>query len=94
MTGQPPPSELQQLLVERRTYRRRRLVDAARALPLLGLLLWSVPLLWSLSATPMRASGSLIFLFSVWVWLVFVAGALIFALGRPGRLPTSEGDPE
>lgn len=70
------------LFVERQTYRRRRIVDAARALPLLGLLLWWVPLLWALPTQPVSASTALIYVFAVWFGLVAGAGALIVALGR------------
>ncbi|CUH82645.1 hypothetical protein SAMN04488093_1219 [Tropicibacter naphthalenivorans] len=68
------------LFVERQTYRRRRLVDAARALPVLGLMLWWVPLLWSLPEEPMPASTALIYIFLVWAGLVAAAGLLIYAL--------------
>ena len=70
------------LFVERQTYRRRRIVDAARALPLLGVLLWSVPLLWALPDEPMRASTALIYVFGIWMGLIASAAALILALGR------------
>ena len=34
------------VFLERRSYRRRRMQDAQRLLPVLGMLLWMVPVLW------------------------------------------------
>ncbi|WP_102107148.1 hypothetical protein [Oceaniglobus roseus] len=39
-----PPRE--PVFLERQTYRRRRLMDAARVLPVLGAVLFMVPMLW------------------------------------------------
>lgn len=78
-TALPP---ITPIFVERQTYRRRRIVDAARALPLLGALLWLVPLLWALPPTPHSASSALIYIFGVWFGLALVAGLLIGALSR------------
>ncbi|MFD2739909.1 hypothetical protein ACFSUD_10040 [Sulfitobacter aestuarii] len=38
------------LFLERRSYRRRRMLDALRFLPFLGLGLWMLPLLWPVAA--------------------------------------------
>lgn len=70
------------LFVERQTYRRRRLVDAGRALPVLGLVLWFLPLLWLNGAEPMRASQALVYLFGIWIALPLAAMALNRAIGR------------
>jgi hypothetical protein len=67
-----PPVE--PLFLARRTYRRRRLMDALRLLPWLGAFLFGLPLLWS---APRTASG-LLYLFAAWVVLI----ALSFALSR------------
>lgn len=65
------------LFVERQTYRRRRLMDAARVLPALGLFLWWVPLLWGQSQTETVATSSaVLYIFGVWVVLI-VAAVLI-----------------
>ena len=34
------------IFLEKRGYRQRRMMDAVRLLPFLGLMLWMVPLLW------------------------------------------------
>jgi hypothetical protein len=70
------------MFVERQTYRRRRLVDAARALPVLGLLLWLLPLLWSVPEDGPSASTAMIYIFSIWIGLPLVSGALVFAMKR------------
>jgi hypothetical protein len=92
--GQQSDANTGPLFVQRQTYRRRRLVDAARALPLLGMMLWSIPLLWGVSETPMRASSGLVFVFMVWIWLVLVAWALVFALRTSQNGQTQDGELE
>lgn len=73
----PPP-----LFVERHTYRRRRLMDAGRALPVLGLVLWFLPLLWLNGSEPVPASRALVYLFGVWILLPLAALVLNRAIGR------------
>ncbi|MCT4558632.1 MAG: hypothetical protein N4A61_11330 [Pelagimonas sp.] len=80
------------LFVERQTYRRRRLVDGVRALPVLGVALWTLPLLWAVPDEPMRASTALIYIFAVWFWLAVGAGVLVFALRRPPVTATAQED--
>jgi hypothetical protein len=77
------------LFLERRSYRQRRLMDAARLLPLLGILLWLVPLLWpqggaggmdagAAPAASVPTSSAIIFIFGVWGLLAL--GALFLSL--------------
>ena len=68
------------LFLERRSYRQRRLMDAARLLPLLGALLWMVPLLWPRSqavqgsdATDVSTSSAILYMFAVWIFLALAA---------------------
>ncbi len=81
----------------RQNYRRRRLIDAARLLPVVGLVLILVPILWQPAHTPEpdTARGG-IYLFAVWVVLIVAALLLARVLGpdeaeRPG---TAEDDGE
>jgi hypothetical protein len=66
------------------TYRRKRLRDAARLLPVLGAALFLVPLLW----TPADAPGgvgnarALLYMFAVWAGLILAAFVLSRVLGR------------
>lgn len=68
-------------------YRQRRLRDALRLLPIIGAVLWLVPLLWPRGAQGASNASALIYMFVVWAGLV-VVGALLAA-----RLdPTADGD--
>jgi hypothetical protein len=74
MTG---PSS--RLFLERPNYRRRRLADAARCLPLLGAALWLIPVLWPRSADPLAGqdavgmSQAMLYVFGVWIGLIGLA---------------------
>lgn len=72
----PRPS----VFLERRSYRQRRLRDAAQLLPLLGLALWGVPLLFSADGIPAPTSRVLLYIFGIWLGLVVIAAALARAL--------------
>ena len=83
-----PTRAPQTVFLERQSYRRRRLIDVARLMPLLGALLLLVPLLWSGAgqipgaegpAAPMPMSGAITYVFSVWAALI--AGAALFGAG-------------
>ncbi len=65
------------LFLERDDYRRRRIMDAARILPVLGAVLFLLPLLWEPQQTPApeTAAGGL-YLFAVWGVLILAAGLL------------------
>ena len=69
MSEKPAP-----LFLERRSYRQRRLMDAARLAPLLAAILWAVPLLWPRQgAEAMPTSTSIIYIFGVWLAMVGVS---------------------
>jgi len=78
--GLPP------VFLERRSYRRRRMMDAWRLLPLLGLLLWMLPLFWPTAADvpatdeKMAMSTAVIYVFVVWLTLIAAAFALWYFL--------------
>ncbi|WP_108263603.1 hypothetical protein [Mangrovicoccus ximenensis] len=80
------------LFLERQSYRRRRLVDASRAVPVFGIILFFVPLLWP-QPEPGEATGLAergIYLFLAWGLLVAVTGVISVRL--QSRL--QEGAPE
>lgn len=66
------------MFLERRSYRLRRMKDAVRFLPLLGLILWMVPLLWPAQGdhNPMLLSTALTYIFGIWALLVLATWAL------------------
>jgi uncharacterized membrane protein len=70
------------LFLARAPYRRRRLRDAARLLPVLGLFLLMLPLLWTPDAQMALSSGDVIYFFVVWV--ILIALAAVFASGLRG----------
>ena len=77
------------LFVERRAYRRRRLIDAARLLPILGVTLMCLPLLWTGSPdTPTSTTYAMIYFFCL--WLALVVGAAV--LSRHLRSETESAD--
>ena len=73
------------LFLERLSYRQRRLMDAVRVLPLVGLAFWMLPLLWPQADVDVvvrdtiSTSGALRYLFGVWMGLIFAAWALWLA---------------
>lgn len=74
-TAAPP------VFLERQTYRRRRMTDAARLLPLLGIGLFAIPLLWpragnSSLTEPVSTSGATLYIFLAWAFLI-VASAFL-----------------
>jgi hypothetical protein len=70
------------LFLARAPYRLRRLRDAARVLPVLGLFLLLLPLLWAPDARMALTAGDIIYFFGV--WLVLIALAAAFAPGLRG----------
>lgn len=84
--GAGPQDEPNSPFVERRTYRRRRLMDIARLLPLMGALLFAVPLMWP-NPDPypapdthggMATSAAITYIFVVWGGLI--AASLAFGV--------------
>lgn len=76
-TGQstPGPSgRIGPVFLEKANYRRRRLVDAVRLMPVLGALLWAVPVLWIEGET--TSSSALLYVFGIWFVLVVLAAVL------------------
>lgn len=70
------------LFLARAPYRRRRLRDAARLLPVLGGFLLLLPLLWTPDSRMALNSGDVIYFFAVWLVLIGLAAA--FAPGLRG----------
>ena len=73
------------MFLEPRSYRMRRMLDAARLWPLLGLALWMVPLMWprpESAADPMPMSAALSYLFGVWAVLILGSWLLWRRVGR------------
>ena len=94
------PRSNQAMFLERHSYRRRRLVDVARLLPLLGVLLLLVPLMWmgaddsevvsgAVDAMPM--SKAITYIFAVWAALILAAALFGIGARRWGEDVTRAG---
>ena len=77
MVGPKPQAPV---YLARKSYRQRRLRDAARMLPIVGALLWVLPILYIAPATSMTG----LFIFGIWGGLIVVA-AIISARLRFGE---------
>ncbi len=66
-----PPRE--PVFLARETYRRKRLMDAARFLPFLGIFLILAPILWA-GRSP--TTSGYVYLFGLWLVLIILAGVL------------------
>ena len=76
------------LFLPRPEYRRRRLVDAARLLPVFGGLLVLLPILWAPVSADLRGTASDgVYLFVIWALLVAVAAWL-----APGLADAADAD--
>lgn len=90
-TNLKPPVSKPPIFLERSGYRQRRMMDALRLLPVLGALLWLLPLFWPTEAVVSGAGGivtmsaAMIYVFGVWGVLIVIS----FALRRVLR-PTLE----
>ena len=60
------------VFLERRSYRQRRMMDALRLMPVLGLMLWMRPLFWPNGDTEsgVAYSNAMIYVFGVWTLLI------------------------
>lgn len=71
------------LFLARRSYRLRRMMDAARMLPALGVFLFFLPILWRPAETPEPDTASgWIYLFAAWAVLIVLALVLARILVR------------
>lgn len=88
MSGKPPP-----VFLQRQSYRRRRAKESARLLPVLGILLLAVPMLWptveGAQGEAVPISRAMIYVFLVWAGLIVLAALFsVFVARNP------EDDPE
>ncbi len=79
--------------LERQSYRRRRLIDTIRVVPVIGGVLWAVPLLWlkSEDGGEIGTSGAIVYLFLVWLLLVLIGGWLARSLKHSDAEETERG---
>ena len=72
------------LFLARSLYRKRRLSDAAKLLPIFGAVLLLLPLLWVHQSAPERSSTATnwLYLFIVWSFLILAAACLAKSLNK------------
>ena len=95
------PRASQGVYLERRTYRRRRLADGLKMLPVLGAVLWLIPLSWRRAGQMAEGGGQTgvsvvdasIFIFTVWGALVLIGAVLAFAQAHTQDAPRPDGGP-
>ena len=75
MTGAPPP-----VFLVRRSYRRRRIGDAARMLPVLGTVLFLLP---AFGLGEGQGAVQVVYLFAAWLALIVASAVLSRAVSRP-----------
>lgn len=83
MTDHPSPRRTE--FLEQSTYRRRRLIDAVKLLPVLGMCLFLVPAL-ILGGGSGTTASRLVYFFVCWAALIALCAGLVRALSK-----TSEG---
>jgi hypothetical protein len=65
------------VFLERLGYRRRRMADAARLLPIFGAVLWVMPLLvWGNADQSVGPARVLLYIFGVWFLLIGIAAII------------------
>ena len=92
LTGHRGMAPRTPIFLERATYRRRRAMDAARLLPVLGVVLFAVPLLWNGSDGGLSMARAGLYLFSVWAILLVLAALLARRLGSGGAQDRGQGE--
>ncbi len=86
-----PPA--QPLFLARRSYRRRRLIDALRLVPILGGLLFMVPVLGA-SGHPGASFRGAIYLFSSWALLILLTAFLARRVSKSEPGPPERENPD
>jgi hypothetical protein len=84
------PATRQPLFLARTSYRKRRLRDGARVLPIFGLLLLLLPLLWPQTARAIVAHWALVF--AVWAGLIALSAAISRGLVDADSHPHSDDE--
>ncbi|MDP5086136.1 MAG: hypothetical protein NWQ23_12000 [Yoonia sp.] len=90
MSRKPKPT----VFLQRASYRQRRLRDASKLLPFVGIVLFAIPLAWTTQGPDQKVGSlGLIYVFGAWFALIAVSGVLT-SLIRPDRTEDDNGPPE
>lgn len=91
---EPGQVSLPPVFLERQGYRRQRLMDAARLLPLIGAGLFAIPLLWpgpNETDAPYSLSSAIMYIFGAWAFLILIAVGFAYGVQRLGRASDAQG---
>jgi hypothetical protein len=90
MSKRPAP-----LFLARQTYRRRRMMDAARLLPLVGIFAFLLPILWQPMTTPEPDTAfGMAYLFGAWALLIVAARVMAGLIMPASGSETPEDEDE
>ncbi|WP_293444851.1 hypothetical protein [Planktotalea sp.] len=92
----PTETSLQaRVFLERRSYRQRRLIDAARILPVVGIVLWFVPLVWPSAEEngEISTSSASTYIFTIWIGLIVVGALVAWRMAPADESPTKPSGP-
>jgi hypothetical protein len=82
----------QGVFLERRAYHKRRMRDLARAVPVFGAVLISIPLLWQQGESGVSNSTAIVYIFGVWIILIGLAAIISRAVqsGEQSEAPSED----
>ncbi len=87
MSRKPTPP----VFLQRASYRQRRIRDAAKLMPALGIVLLAIPLAWtSGEAEEKVGSSGLLYIFGVWVVLIVLTALLSSLMRADASLSTKD----
>lgn len=64
------------VFLARNAYHKRRMRDLARALPVIGSVLWAIPLLWPQGEGGAANSNAIVYIFGVWIVLILASAGI------------------
>jgi hypothetical protein len=94
--GDDPDGRPNRLFLERRGYIQRRVIDGAKLLPIVGLILFMVPLIWSRTgdANAIGTSNSTIYIFCIWLGLIVLGAILANRITASGAAQENKSKPD
>ncbi|MEP5153413.1 hypothetical protein [Planktotalea sp.] len=90
--GDDPDGPPNRLFLERRGYIQRRVIDGAKLLPIIGLVLFMVPLIWPRrgDSDAVITSSSSIYIFMIWLGLIVFGAFLANRITASGAVQDSK----
>ncbi len=83
------------VFLQRASYRQRRLRDAAKLVPFLGVVLWAIPLAWVGGDTNDQiGSAGVLYIFGVWMLLIVLTAVLTGLMRADASLSTKDAAEE